>query len=126
MGSTMDFEERIRKVGDKIAGCYFLSLAGYDGITIAQHVVEARFDSAVFDAQMAVMMSSARAVSQDLNLKKMVELIWLNEEVYVINYFIRDDYFLYAAVNPRTANPGLARIEIKRLAAEIEKVLYEP
>ncbi len=125
MSDTTNFEERIREVGDKIAGCYFLSLVGYDGITIAQHVVEARFDSAVFDAQMAAMLSAARAVSQDLKLKKMVELIWLNEEAYVINYFIRDEYFLYAAVNPRTANPGLIRIEMKRLAGEIEKVLYE-
>ncbi len=125
MAESFDVEDKIKKVAEKLPGCYFLSLVGYDGITIAQYIVETKFDSVVFDAEMATLMTSARGVSQDLNLKRQIELIWLTEDIYIITYFIRAEYFLYAALSPRNSNPGLARIELKRLSVEIEKVFYE-
>ncbi|MEO0226344.1 MAG: hypothetical protein ABIL05_05275, partial [candidate division WOR-3 bacterium] len=75
-----------------------------------------------FDAEMATLMTAARNIDYDLNLKKQIELIWLTEDAYIITYFIRNDYFLYTVLDPKKANPGLARIELKRLANEIEKI----
>jgi hypothetical protein len=36
-----DLQEEIKKASAKIPGCSFVSLVGYDGISVAQHVVEA-------------------------------------------------------------------------------------
>lgn len=125
MATPIDFESQLEKTALRIPGCYYVSLVGYDGITIAQYVAENRFDSNIFDAEIATLMNTTKTIVQDLNLKKQVELIWLTEDAYVIICPIRNDYFLYATLGPKNSNPGLARIELKKLACEVEKSFYD-
>jgi predicted regulator of Ras-like GTPase activity (Roadblock/LC7/MglB family) len=118
-----DLQEEIRKIAERIPGCCYVSLVGYDGITIAQHIVEANFDVTLYDAELSSVMLASRDVKKHLDLGLEHELIWLTEKSFFIVRPISDDFFIYACLKATGSNPGLARIELNKATNTISKII---
>lgn len=119
-----DIQEEIKKVAERITGCRFVCLVGYDGIPVAQHIIEANFDVSLYDAEISSIMLSSREVRKSLNLGAERELIWLTENSYFIIHPVGDDFFVYSCLKATGSNPGVARIELNKAKQVIKKIIY--
>ncbi len=119
-----DLHEEIKKIAEKIPGCHYVSLVGYDGIPVAQHIIEANFDVNLFDAEISSLTLTSREIKQTLNLGQENELIWLTQNAFFIIQPIGNDYFIYACLKPAGSNPGVARIELNKAKAVLSKIIY--
>lgn len=119
-----ELQELVKKVAEKIAGCRCVSLVGYDGITVAQHIVDADFDVSVYDAELSSVMLVSKEVRNSLNLGAEKELIWLTDTSFFIIHPIGEDYFIYSCLKAANSNPGVARIELNRIRDTIHKIIY--
>jgi predicted regulator of Ras-like GTPase activity (Roadblock/LC7/MglB family) len=119
-----DLQEELKKVSAKIPGCSFVSLVGYDGISVAQHVVEANIDVNTYDAEISSLMLASREIQNSLNLGQERELIWLSDNAFFIIHPVGTDYFLYASLKPLGSNPGVARIELNKAKEVLRKIIY--
>ncbi len=119
-----DLQEEIRKVAEKIPGCRYVSLVGYDGITVAQHSVEVNFDIVEYDAELSSMMLASKEVRESLNLGMEKEFIWLTENSFFIIHPIGEDYFIYSCLKSTCSSPGVARIELTKACKIIHNIIY--
>jgi predicted regulator of Ras-like GTPase activity (Roadblock/LC7/MglB family) len=119
-----DLQEEIKRVSAKIPGCSFVSLVGYDGISVAQHVVEANIDVNTYDAELSSLMLASREIQKNLELGAERELIWLSDNAYFIVHPVGADYFVYACLKPTGSNPGVARIELSKTKDVLRKIIY--
>ena len=119
-----DIQEEIKKVAERITGCRFVCLVGYDGIPVAQHTIEANFDVSLYDAEVSSIMLASREVRKSLNLGAERELIWLTENSYFIIHPVGEDFFLYSCLKATGSNPGVARIELNKAKLAIKKIIY--
>ncbi|HEC78420.1 MAG TPA: hypothetical protein ENI34_04665 [candidate division WOR-3 bacterium] len=119
-----DMQEEIKKTAEKIPGCSYVSLVGYDGITVAQHIIEANFDVSLYDAELSSIMLASREVRKSLDLGAEKELIWLTQNSFFIIHPIGDDFFIYACLKSSGSNPGVARIELNKVKEVIRKIIY--
>lgn len=119
-----DLQEEIKKASAKIPGCLFVSLVGYDGISVAQNIVEANWDAGAYDAEISSLMLTSRDIQRSLELGAERELIWLTDRAYFIVHPVGDDYFIYACLKPAGSNPGVARIELNKAKEALKKIIY--
>ncbi|KPK70548.1 hypothetical protein AMJ87_08670 [candidate division WOR_3 bacterium SM23_60] len=119
-----ELQELVKNVAEKIAGCRYVSLVGYDGITVAQHIVDADFDVSVYDAELSSVMLASKEVRNSLDLGTEKELIWLTDSSFFIIRPIGEDYFIYSCLKAAHSNPGVARIELNRVRDKIHKIIY--
>lgn len=119
-----DLQEEIRKVAQKIPGCRYVSLVGYDGITVAQQSMEVDFDVSEYDAELSSMMLTSREVRKSLNLGNEKEFIWLTDNSFFIVHPVGDDFFVYSCLKATGSNPGVARIELNKASKIICKIIY--
>jgi len=119
-----DLQEEIKKVAEKIPGCCYVSIVGYDGISVAQHIIDANFDVNFYDATISSLMLASRDVNENLKLGAEKELIWLTEKTFFIVQPIGSDYFVYACLKPTGSNPGVARIELNKVREALQKIIY--
>lgn len=119
-----DLQDVIKRTAERIPGCRFVSLVGYDGITVAQHIVDAHCDVSLYDAELSSIMLSSREVRKSLELGMEKELIWLTENSYFIVHPVGEDYFMYACLRAAGSNPGVARIEMNKSKEGIRKIIY--
>lgn len=119
-----DLQEEVKKVAERIPGCRYVSLVGYDGITIAQHSIEGNYDISLHDAELSSIMLASREVKNNLTLSNEKELIWLTDNAYFIIHPIGEDFFIYSCLKPVGSNPGVARIELNKAKEIIKPVIY--
>ena len=119
-----DLQGEISKVAEKIPGCRYVSLVGYDGITVVQHIVDANFDVSLHDAEVSSILLAAKEVKQSLNLGSERELIWLTDDSFYIIHPIGESFFIYANLKPTNSSPGVARVELNKAKGSIGKLLY--
>ena len=119
-----DIQEEIKKVAERITGCRFVCLVGYDGIPVAQHIIEANFDVSLYDAEVSSIMLASREVRKSLSLGAERELIWLTENSYFIIHPVGEDFFLYSCLKTTGSNPGVARIELNKAKQVIKRIIY--
>lgn len=119
-----DIQEEIKKVAERITGCRFVCIVGYDGIPVAQHIVDANFDVNLYDAEVSSIMLASREVRKSLNLGAERELIWLTENSYFIIHPVGEDFFMYSCLKATGSNPGVARIEVNKAKQAIKKIIY--
>ena len=119
-----DLQEQISKVAEKIPGCRYVSLVGYDGITVVQHIIDADFDASVHDAEVSSIMLSAKEVRQSLSLGLERELIWLTDDSFYVIHPIGEDFFIYANLKSTNSSPGIARVELNKAKGFISKLIY--
>lgn len=119
-----DLQEEIRIVGERIPGCHFVSIVGYDGITVAQHIIEANFDVNLYDAVISSIMLTSKEVRNSLSLGMEKELIWLTENSFFIIHPMGEDFFIYCCLKSSGSNPGVARIELNKAKEKIRKIIY--
>ena len=117
--------DEIRKVAEKIPGCLYASLVGYDGISVAQHVINTNYDVNTFDAEISSIMLTAKEVRDNLALSETRELIWLTDDAFFIIYPIGADYFVYTCLKASGSNPGAARIALNKARQKIHKLIYQ-
>lgn len=118
-----DLQEEIRKVAEKIPGCCYVSLVGYDGIPIAQNIIEANFDVTLYDAEVSSIMLASKEVKKHLDLGLEQEVIWLTQKSFFIIRPLGEDFFIYACLKPTGSNPGLARLELNKAKGAIRKII---
>jgi predicted regulator of Ras-like GTPase activity (Roadblock/LC7/MglB family) len=119
-----EMQDEIKKVAERIPGSSFVSLVGYDGITVAQHVIDATVDVSLYDAELSSIMLASREVRTSLNLGAEKELIWLTDNSFFIVHPVGEDYFMYACLKAKGSNPGVARIELNKAKEAIKKIIY--
>ncbi len=119
-----DLNEEIKKIADKIPGCLYASLVGYDGISVAQHIVEANFDVNLYDAEISSLLLTSKEIKKNLNLGAETELIWLTQKAFFIIQPVGEDYFIYTCLKPAGSNPGVARIEINKAKQRLMEIIY--
>jgi len=119
-----ELQEEIRRVAEKIPGCRYASLVGYDGISVAQHIIEAKCDVNAYDAEISSIMLVTKEVKDNLAISEERELIWLTEESFFIIHPVGDDYFVYACLKADGSNPGAARIALNEVKQTFYKIIY--
>ena len=119
-----DIQEEVTKIAEKIPGCRYVSLVGYDGITVVQHVMEANFDISLYDAELSSIMLSSKEVRKSLNLGNEKELIWLTDNSFFIVHPVGEDFFIYCCLKSTGSNPGVARIELNKAKDSISRIIY--
>ncbi|OPX18145.1 hypothetical protein BXT86_02645 [candidate division WOR-3 bacterium 4484_100] len=119
-----DLQEEIKSIAEKIPGCRYVSLVGYDGITVTQHIVEANFDVSLYDAEVSSIMLASKEVRESLELGHEKELIWLTENSFFIIHPVSEEYFIYACLKSSDSNPGVARITLNKAKPVIKKIIY--
>ncbi len=119
-----DLHEEIKRIAEKIPGCLYASLVGYDGITVAQFVVEVNFDVNLYDAELSSLMLTSKEIRKNLNLGTETELIWLTQNFFFIIQPVGEDYFIYACLKPVGSNPGVARIEMNKAKPKLTAIIY--
>ncbi|UCD05207.1 MAG: hypothetical protein JSV98_08830 [candidate division WOR-3 bacterium] len=117
--------EEIKKIADKVPGCRYTSIVGYDGISVAQHVVQASFDVSSYDAEISSIMLVAKEVKENLSLSDTRELIWLTDDSFFIIHPVGADYFMYACLKATGSNPGAARIALNKAKQRIHSLIYQ-
>lgn len=117
--------DEIRKIAEKIPGCRYASVVGYDGIPVAQHIVDAHFDVNAFDAELSSIMLVSREVKENLALSEERELIWLTEDSFFIIQPVGVDFFVYACLKAAGSNPGAARIALNKAKQKIHNLIYQ-
>jgi len=117
--------DEIRKVAEKIPGCLYASLVGYDGISVAQHVIHTNYDVNTYDAEISSIMLTAKEVRDNLALSETRELIWLTDDAFFIIHPIGEDYFIYTCLKASGSNPGAARIALNKARQIIHKLIYQ-
>lgn len=117
--------DEIKKVAEKIPGCLYASLVGYDGISVAQHVISTNYDVNTYDAEISSIMLTAKEVRDNLALSETRELIWLTEDAFFIIHPIGQDYFIYTCLKASGSNPGAARIVLNKARQKIHKLIYQ-
>jgi predicted regulator of Ras-like GTPase activity (Roadblock/LC7/MglB family) len=120
-----ELQDEIRRIAEKIPGCYYVSLVGYDGISVAQHVVDAHFDVNTFDAEISSIMLTSREVKENLTLGDERELIWITEDAFFIVQPVGALYFVYACLKAAGSNPGAARIALNKARQNIARYIYQ-
>lgn len=121
---TDELLDEIKRAAEKIPGCRYTSIVGYDGISVAQHVVQANFDVSAYDAEISSVMLVAKEVREDLALGDTRELIWLTEDSFFIIHPIGADYFMYACLKATGSNPGAARIALSKARKKVHSLIY--
>jgi len=119
-----DLNEEIKKIAEKIPGCLYASLVGYDGISVAQYVIEANFDVNLYDAELSSLLLTSKEIRKNLNLGVETELIWLTQNAFFIIQPVGEDYFIYTCLKPIGSNPGVARIEMNKAKQRLMDIIY--
>ena len=120
-----ELHDEMKKIAEKIPGCRHVSLVGYDGIPVAQHIVDAHYDVNAFDAEISSIMLISRETKENLALSDERELIWLTKDSFFIIHPIGDDYFAYACLKATGSNPGAARIALNKAGQKIQTLIYQ-
>ena len=120
-----ELQEEIRKVAEKIPGCRYASLVGYDGISVAQHIIEADCDVNAYDAEISSIMLVTKEVKDNLAIGEERELIWLTEDSFFIIHPVGSEYFAYACLKADGSNPGAARIALNKAGQRFYKLIYQ-
>lgn len=119
-----DMQVEIKRIAEKIAGCYHVSIVGYDGITVTQHIIEVNFEASLYDAEISSIMLASKEVKDNLSLGFERELIWVTDNAIFIIQPIGEDFFIYACLKPTGSNPGMARIELTKAKESIRRIIY--
>jgi predicted regulator of Ras-like GTPase activity (Roadblock/LC7/MglB family) len=119
-----DLHQEIRKAADKIPGCRYVSLVGYDGIPVAQHVIDMDCDVNTYDAEISSIMLATQEVRVNLALRDERELIWLTEESFFVIQPVGAEYFVYACLKAAGSNPAAARIALNETREKVHRIIY--
>ena len=117
--------DEIRKIAEKAPGCLYASLVGYDGISVAHHIIQTSYDVSSYDAEISSIMLAAREVRDNLALSATREMIWLTDDAFFIIHPIGEDYFMYACLKASGSNPGAARIALNKARQKIHGLIYQ-
>lgn len=118
-----DLSNILKEVGEKIPGCEFISLVGKDGLTVASHTVETKHDTGLVDAEITNIFNACSMAAADIGINRQIEMIWVTETNFFVIYPIGTDFFLYMTLGVERSNPGLARVELRRISKKIAEII---
>jgi predicted regulator of Ras-like GTPase activity (Roadblock/LC7/MglB family) len=118
-----DLNEELKAVAERVPGCSYVSIVGYDGISVAQHIVDANIDVGLHDAEISSIVLASREVAQNLSLGQEREIIWLTDNAFYILYPLDENFFIYACLRPTGSSPGVARIELNKARESLRKII---
>lgn len=116
------FKETLHSIQQKTEGCLGVAIIGMDGIPVEQiwqpEGAELNLDVAV--AEFTTLLRSTKRTSDELGLKKLLEVSVLCENAYFIMRLINQDYFLVLVMHP-DGNFGRGRYELRRAEMLLER-----
>ena len=119
-----ELHQEIKTAADKIPGCRYVSLVGYDGIPVAQYIIDMDCDVNAYDAEISSIMLTTQEVKGNLELCGERELIWLTEKSFFIIQPVGVEYFVYACLKAAGSNPAAARIALNETREKVHKLIY--
>lgn len=119
----MDLQTILEETLNKVAGATYVSCVGMDGIALSQAIKEVPFDPAVADAEFANVIGHAIKAATSLEGGEFEEMFFLTNKYIILMRSINKDAFLAVALTEGVRNLGLARIQVKKAAEELKKVL---
>ncbi len=119
----MDLQTILEDILNKVAGTTYVSCVGMDGIALSQAIKEVPFDPAVADAEFANVIGHAVKAVTSLDGGEFEEMFFITDRYTVLLKGINKDAFLAIALTQGVKNLGLARIQVKKAADELKKIL---
>jgi len=118
-----DIGNLLKEVGERVPGCEFISLVGKDGLTVASHTVETGHDTGLVDAEITNIFNACNMAANGIGITRQIELIWVTETNFFVIYPIGSEFFIYMTLKVERSNPGLARVELRRVSKKIAEIL---
>jgi len=119
----MDLQGILEETLNKISGATYVSCVGMDGIALSQAIKEVPFDPAVADAEFANIVGHGLKAIESIDGGDFEEMFFSTSKFLVLIRKINKDAFLAIAIKGDVKNLGLARIQAKKSAEDLKKVL---
>lgn len=120
----LDYTSRLEETVRSVLGGFAASLVGVDGITLAGFSIEEGYDSSLADAHVASIIGVGDAISGDVDIGDMEELILTASKATIAVRTIGEGFYVCLVLKGPHQNLGLARVELRRLCQEFAKTLY--
>ncbi len=116
------FKQNLQEILEKTDGCLGVAILGMDGIPVEQvwqpEGADLNLDVAV--AEFTTLLRNTKRTTNDLGLKRLLEISVLSESAYFIMRMINEEYFLVLAMHPE-GNFGRGRYELRRAEMILER-----
>jgi len=103
--------EVLKEMASEIPGFVASDVVGMDGVSIAGHAVDPKFDAEAAAAQFAMVMKLVQKSSGQLKVGAVEDNLVTTDKAYVITRFLGDgSYYLGVAVNKEDSSLGNVRL----------------
>jgi predicted regulator of Ras-like GTPase activity (Roadblock/LC7/MglB family) len=118
--------ELLQDMAQRIPGFLYCDVVGVDGISIGG-MAQQGFDGSAASAYFGnVMQETKRALDAiGVGADALDDVLFTTDKAYIFMRVINGDFFLLAASEALGSNLGMARMEMKRTAVELAKILAE-
>ncbi len=121
---SLNYASRLEETVRAVLGGFAASLVGVDGITLAGFSIEEGYDSSLADAHVASIVGIGDAISGDIELGDVQEMILTASKATIVVRTIGEGFYVCLVLKGPHQNLGLARVELRRLCQEFAKTLY--
>jgi len=114
-----DYRRVLKNLQEMVPGAVAATFAGTDGIGIALYHVDPNYDSAVADAELAGLLQVAGRAGESLGLGEVEESILTTPKGTVVLKGVGKEFYIGLLLQGPSPNLGLARLHLRRVAAEL-------
>ena len=119
----VDYKGILEKAVNNVLGATAASIVGIDGIPLADYSKDESYDQAVFDAEIATLLSAGEKAIKGTHTGDLREIILTTENTTIIAHAIGKNYFVMIVLIGESQNVGIARLSVRQLAQEFAKTL---
>jgi predicted regulator of Ras-like GTPase activity (Roadblock/LC7/MglB family) len=119
----VDYEGILEEAVSNVLGATAASIVGTDGIPLADYSKDESYDQAVFDAEIATLLSAGEKAIKGTHTGDLREIILTTENTTIIAHAIGRNYFVMIVLTGESQNVGIARLSVRQLAQEFAKTL---
>ncbi|KPK68669.1 hypothetical protein AMJ82_07710, partial [candidate division TA06 bacterium SM23_40] len=94
----VDYESRLRDAVERVPGAIAASLVGLDGIPLAGHNIEASYEPAVADAELATILSWVARTATSLDIGGLREFMFVADNVTLVARMVGREFFVSIAL----------------------------
>lgn len=120
---VVSYDQKLQGLVELIPGSLAAGLSGLDGIGIGFYSLDPNFDAVSFDAEFANLFSQSNRIFGGLNLGDVGEHIFISEKIVLLLRGVGKDFYLMVILQAGVGNLGLARLQMKKAAQELERLL---
>jgi predicted regulator of Ras-like GTPase activity (Roadblock/LC7/MglB family) len=114
-----DYRKILKDLQETVPGAVVAMFSGTDGIGIALYHLDPDYDSSRADAELAALLQVSMRAAEGVGLGEVEETVLTAQGGSVVVRSVGKDYYLAVLLEGSQFNLGLARIQLRRAAAEI-------